>query len=303
MNHGIYEALEAKKPLVSDGAMGTVLQDLGLTDGGSPELWNVNKSEVIDGILEGYAAAGARFLTTNTFGGTRPRLEMHGLADRVHELNAAGARIARTVADRHPGVFVLGDLGPTGELMEPMGTLTIDDAKAIFAEQIRALIEGGVDAILIETMSDLSEVEAAVRATQEVAPTLPIVATLSFDTNLRTMMGTKPEQAIKVLSALGVRIIGANCGRGTDEIRIIAEQLAQARENLAPAEQAELYLIVQSNAGLPKLHGDVFAYDGTPEEMASYAVNMAELGIDIIGSCCGSTSFHTKAIVDALASR
>jgi 5-methyltetrahydrofolate--homocysteine methyltransferase len=294
MTNAIYDAIDAGRPLVSDGAMGTVLQDLGLNDGGAPELWNVEKPEVIDGILESYAAAGARFLTTNTFGGTRPRLELHGLADRVKELNAAGARIARSVADRRHGVFVLGDIGPTGELMEPMGTLTIEEAKGIFAEQITGLIEGGVDAILIETMSDLSEAEAAVRASQEIAPTLPIIVTMSFDTNFRTMMGTKPEQAVKVLSALGVRIIGANCGRGTDEIGIIAEQLANARVE-------GVYLIVQSNAGLPKLHGDVFAYDGTPEEMANYALEMAALGIDIIGSCCGSNSLHTKAIADALA--
>jgi 5-methyltetrahydrofolate--homocysteine methyltransferase len=293
MSSAIYQAIETGKPLVSDGAMGTVLQDLGLNDGGAPELWNVNKPDVIENILENYAAAGARFLTTNTFGGTRPRLELHGLAERVKELNAAGARIAKRVADRHPGVFVLGDIGPTGELMEPMGTLTIEDAKDIFAEQIAGLIEGGVDGILIETMSDLSEAEAAVRASQEIAPTLPIIVTMSFDTNFRTMMGTKPEQAVKVLSALGVRIIGANCGRGTDEIGIIAQQLANARVE-------GVYLIVQSNAGLPKLHGDVFAYDGTPEEMANYALEMAALGIDIIGSCCGSNSLHTKAIADAL---
>jgi 5-methyltetrahydrofolate--homocysteine methyltransferase len=296
MNEAIFRAIEADGPLVSDGAMGTVLQNLGLNDGGAPELWNVVKPEVIERILEDYAAAGARFLTTNTFGGTRPRLELHDLADRVKELNEAGARIAGRVANRHPGVFVLGDIGPTGELMEPMGTLTIEDAKNIFAEQIAGLAQGGVDAILIETMSDLSEVEAAVRASQEIAPTLPIIATMSFDTNLRTMMGTKPEQAVKALSALGVRIIGANCGRGTDEIRVIAQQLAQARPD-------GIYLIVQSNAGLPKLHGDVFEYDGTPEEMAIYAREMADLGIDIIGSCCGSTSLHTKAIVDALAPR
>jgi 5-methyltetrahydrofolate--homocysteine methyltransferase len=293
MSSAIYQAIETGKPLVSDGAMGTVLQDLGLNDGGAPELWNVNKPDVIENILENYAAAGARFLTTNTFGGTRPRLELHGLAERVKELNAAGARIAKRVADRHPGVFVLGDIGPTGELMEPMGTLIIEDAKDIFAEQIAGLIEGGVDGILIETMSDLSEAEAAVRASQEIAPTLPIIVTMSFDTNFRTMMGTKPEQAVKVLSALGVRIIGANCGRGTDEIGIIAQQLANARVE-------GVYLIVQSNAGLPKLHGDVFAYDGTPEEMANYALEMAALGIDIIGSCCGSNSLHTKAIADAL---
>lgn len=296
MSEAIYQAIEAGKPLVFDGAMGTVLQDLGLADGGAPELWNVDRPEIIEGILEKYAVAGARFLTTNTFGGTKPRLELHGLADRVEELNAAGARVARTVADRHDGVFVMGDVGPTGELMEPMGTLTLDGAKEIFSEQIRGLVAGGADAILIETMSDLAEVEAAVLAAKEIAPTLPIVATLSFDTNLRTMMGTKPEQAVKSLAALGVRIIGANCGRGTDEMLIIAKQLVEARPD-------GVYLITQSNAGLPKLHGDVFEYDGTPEEMAAHALQMAALGIDIIGSCCGSTAAHTKAMVDALAAR
>lgn len=296
MTNAIYDALESGQPLVSDGAMGTVLQESGLIDGGAPELWNVEKPELIEDILEQYAVAGACFLTTNTFGGTKPRLKLHDLADRSMELNVAGARIARRVADRHNGVFVLGDLGPTGELMEPMGSLTIDDAKAIFAEQITALVEGGIDAILIETMSDLSEVEAAVRAAQGVAPSLPIIVTMSFDTNLRTMMGTKPEQALKVLSALGVRIIGANCGRGPDEIRVIAQQLAQARPE-------GVFLITQSNAGLPVLHGDVFEYDGTPSEMATYALEMAALGIDIIGSCCGSNSSHTKAMTEALTSR
>ena len=296
MSNAIYDALKAGQPLVSDGAMGTVLQERGLIDGGAPELWNVSKPEVIDDILENYATAGARFLTTNTFGGTKPRLELHGLAGRAKELNIAGAQIARRVADRHSGVFVLGDLGPTGELMEPMGSLTIEGAKAIFAEQIAALVEGGIDAILIETMSDLSEVEAAVRAAQEVAPSLPIIATMSFDTNFRTMMGTKPEQALKVLSALGVRIIGANCGRGTDEIRVIAQQLVDARPE-------GVFLITQSNAGLPVLHGDVFEYDGTPSEMATYALEMAALGIDIIGSCCGSDASHTKAMTESLTSR
>jgi 5-methyltetrahydrofolate--homocysteine methyltransferase len=296
MSNAIYVALESGEPVVSDGAMGTVLQESGLTDGGAPELWNVERPEVIEDILEQYAVAGARFLTTNTFGGTKPRLKLHDLADRSMELNVAGARIARRVADRYNGVFVLGDLGPTGELMEPLGSLTSDDAKAIFAEQIAPLVEGGIDAILIETMSDLSEVEAAVRAAQEVAPSLPIIVTMSFDTNLRTMMGTKPEQALEVVSALGVRIIGANCGRGPDEIRVIAQQLAQARPE-------GVFLITQSNAGLPVLHGDIFEYDGTPQEMATYALEMASLGIAIIGSCCGSNASHTKAMTKALTSR
>ena len=284
----IYEALE-KGILISDGAMGTMLQGKGLTDGGAPELWNVDNPTAIEDVLEEYAAAGANLITTNTFGGTRGRLQMHGLEDRLFELNKAGAEIARKVADRHPGCYVMGDVGPSGELMEPMGTMTIDEAKALFADQIKALVAGGVDAILIETMSDLQEVEAAVKAAKEVAPELPVIVTFSFDTNMRTMMGVKPAVAVKTLAAEGVRIIGANCGRGVDEMRIIAKELTGARPD-------GVFIITQSNAGLPKLVGDEFIYDGTPEEMAKYAKDMKDLGVNVIGSCCGSTPAHTKAM-------
>ena len=294
MADDLYAVLDEGARLLGDGAMGTMLQEAGLDDGGAPELWNVERPEVIEGILDGYAAAGSRLITTCTFGGTRPRLEMHDLGDRVAEINRAGAEVARRVADRHPGVFVLGDVGPSGELMDPMGTLTPESAQELFAEQIRALAEGGADAILIETMSDLSEVEAAVRAAQEVAPDLPIVATMSFDTNLRTMMGVKPGQAVEAIAARGVRVIGANCGRGPDEMRVIAAEMAEARP-------ADIYLMTQSNAGLPKLVGDHFEYDGTPEVMAEYANDMRDLGIDVIGACCGSTPAHIAAMRDALA--
>ncbi len=289
----IYDAL-ANAVLASDGAMGTMLQERGLTDGGAPELWNVEKPEEIEAVLEAYAAAGAKFITTNTFGATRGRLELHGLADRVIELNQAGATIARTVADRHPGCFVMGDIGPSGELMDPMGTLTPESAKELFAEQIKGLVAGGVDAILIETMSDLAEVEAAVEAAKEVAPGLPIIATMSFDTNLRTMMGVKPAIAVTQLSSIGVRIIGANCGRGTDEMRQIAQEMVNARPE-------GVFIITQSNSGLPKLVGDTFIYEGTPDEMAKYATEMKEMGVNIVGSCCGSTPAHTKAIAAAIA--
>jgi len=288
----IYEALE-KGILISDGAMGTMLQGKGLTDGGAPELWNVENPSAIEEVLEEYAAAGANLITTNTFGGTRGRLQMHGLEDRLFELNKAGAEIARKVADRHPGCFVMGDVGPSGELMEPMGTMTIEEATALFADQIKALVAGGVDAILIETMSDLQEVEAAVKAAKAVAPNLPIIVTFSFDTNMRTMMGVKPAVAVSTLAAQGVRIIGANCGRGVDEMRVIAKELTDARTD-------GVYIITQSNAGLPKLVGGDFVYDGTPEEMAKYAQDMKTLGVNVIGSCCGSSPAHTKAMAAAI---
>lgn len=289
----VYEWLDAGNPLVGDGAMGTALQDLGLTDGGAPELWNVEQPEKVASVLRTYATAGANVVTTNTFGGTKGRLDMHDLGDRVHELNKAGSEVARSVADQFENVFVFGDVGPSGELMDPMGTLTPESGKALFADQIRGLVSGGCDAILIETMSDLGEVAAAVEAAKEVAPGMPIVATLSFDTNLRTMMGVKPAQAITAIAEMGVRLIGANCGRGTDEMRIIASELADAKP-------AGVHIFIQSNAGLPQLVGADFVYTGTPEEMGEFATEMKALGIKAIGSCCGSAQSHTAAIAQAL---
>jgi 5-methyltetrahydrofolate--homocysteine methyltransferase len=284
--------LAAAGTVVVDGGMGTLLQDKGLVDGGSGELWNVERPAVIRDAHRAYARAGARILTTNTFGGTRPRLDMHGLGDRVHELNEAGARLAREVADEH-GALVAGDLGPTGELMEPLGTMDASGAQLIFAEQLAGLRDGGIDLVLIETMSDLAEVEAAVAAAREVVPGLPVVATLSFDTNLRSMMGVRPADAVTALAAAGVDAVGANCGRGPGEMAAIAAQMAAARP-------PGLLLVAQSNAGLPQVVGDHFEYDATPEDMAAHGVELRDLGIDLIGACCGSTPEHVGAISRAL---
>ena len=280
-------------PLLGDGAMGTMLQDLGNSEGGAPELWNVERADVVEAVLEGYAAAGSRLLTTNTFGGTRARLQMHDLDARVGELNQAAAELARRVADRYDGVFVLGDIGPSGELMEPMGELTPESAADMFGEQIRGLVAGGVDGILIETMSDLAEVEAAVTAARAEAPGLPVLVTLSFDTNLRTMMGVSPAMAVQSIAEMGADVIGANCGRGLEEMRIIAAQLAESGAG-------SVRLMVQSNAGLPRLQGDTFIFDGTPDEMATYAADMRDLGFSVIGACCGSTPEHIAAMRAAL---
>lgn len=274
---------------VADGAMGTTLQTRGLDDGGAPELWNVEKPEVITAIFEEYVAAGSQLLTTNTFGGSRPRLQMHGLEDRVYELNKAAAEIARSVADATPGVYVMGDIGPSGDLMEPMGIMTHESAKELFEEQIQGLVDGGVDAILIETMSDLGEVKAAIDAAKTVATGLPILATLSFDTNLHTMMGVSPAQAVVALTELGADVVGANCGRGFEEMQTIAEQMIAARPESA-------LLIMQTNAGLPELVGGEFVYNGTPEAMGALVQGLKDSGVDIIGACCGSTAEHVAAI-------
>ena len=281
-----------RTPVLVDGGMGTLLQDSGLEGGAAGELWNVERPDVIRACHQAYAAAGARLLTTNTFGGSRPRLQMHGLEDRVHELNRAAAAVAREVADEH-GILVAGDLGPTGELLAPLGTMSPEEAQDLFEEQLVGLRDGGIDVVLIETMSDLGEVLTAVAAARSVVPDLPVVATLSFDTNLRTMMGVRPADAVTELAAAGVDAVGANCGRGPEEMAAIAAQMAEARP-------AGLLLVAQSNAGLPQVVGDHFEYDATPADLAEHARDLHKLGIDLIGGCCGSTPEHVAAMRDAV---
>lgn len=281
------------RPVLLDGGMGTLLQDRGLEDGAPGELWNLDNPDAVRAAHAAYAEAGARVLTTNTFGGTRPRLDMHGLGDRLAEVNRTAARIARSVADEH-GILVAGDLGPTGELLEPLGTMSAEQAQALFAEQVEALAAGGVDLLLVETLSDLGEADAALAAARAVAPDLPVVVTMSFDTNLRTMMGVRPGNAVAHLAAAGADAVGANCGRGPEEMELIAAEMAQARTG-------DLLLVAQSNAGLPQLVGDHFEYDATPDDLAAHGTRLAGLGIDLIGACCGSTPAHIAAIGGSLA--
>ena len=280
--------LGADRPVLLDGAMGTLLQDSGLEDGAPGELWNLENPDAVRAAHAAYAEAGARLLTTNTFGGTRPRLDMHGLGDRVAEVNRTAAQLARSVADE-TGLLVAGDLGPTGELLAPLGTMTPDEAQALFAEQLRALVDGGIDLVLVETLSDLGEADAAIAAARDVAPGLPVVVTMSFDTNVRTMMGVRPAEAVAHLAAAGADAVGANCGRGPTEMETIAADMAQARTG-------DVLLVAQSNAGLPQVVGDHFEYDATPGDLAAHASRLAGLGIDLVGGCCGSTPAHIAAM-------
>ena len=290
--HPLIERLGQGGPLLGDGAMATMLQDAGLTGGDAPELWNVKNPDAVQAVYRRYAEAGCHIITTNTFGGTTARLKMHNLQDRLHELNGAGVRLARAVADEVGDVLVAASVGPTGELLDPLGVLTMEEAIALFAEQVVVLAEAGADFILTETMSDLQEVEAAVRAVQQVSD-LPVACLLTFDTNLHTMMGVSPKQAVETLASWGVQVIGANCGNGPSEIQTVMAEMVQHR----PPGVA---LYAQSNAGLPVLQdGDVY-YDGTPAVMADYARQMHALGVDVIGGCCGTTPAHLLAMREAL---
>jgi 5-methyltetrahydrofolate--homocysteine methyltransferase len=290
--HTLLAWLDAGRIILGDGAMGTMLQQAGLTDGGAPELWNATYPERVKAVYQAYVDAGANMIETNTFGGTSARLKMHDLQERVVELNRAGAQLACAVAHSR-GVLVAGSIGPSGELIEPVGPLTMAEAEAMFAEQTIGLVEGGVDCLVIETMSHLNEVLAAINGVRQVAPEMLIVATMSFDTNLHTMMGVSPREAVETLAAYGVKVIGANCGRGTDDMQMIATQMAQYRPE-------GVYLMVQSNAGMPKFANGEIYYDGTPEVMADYAVKMRALGINVIGACCGSSPAHIAAMRTAL---
>lgn len=289
----LLEWLAEGRVLVGDGAMGTMLQRAGLTDGGAPELWNVTQPDKVRAIYQAYIDAGANIIETNTFGGTAARLKLHNLQHRVIELNRAGVRLAKEVAEP-AGVLVAGSIGPTGELIEPVGPLSMADAEALFAEQVQGLVEGGVDLLVIETMSHLNEVEAAVNGARQVAPELPIVTTLSFDTNFHTMMGVSPRTAVEKISGWGIQVIGANCGNGPTEIETVMTQMAQYRP-------AGVYLMAQSNAGLPQYVNGAIEYDGTPAVMADFALRLRDLGINIIGACCGSTPDHIAAMAAALA--
>jgi 5-methyltetrahydrofolate--homocysteine methyltransferase len=290
MTDRLLELLQRKGLLLGDGAMGTMLQLAGLTDGGAPELWNVTHPEAVRAIYQGYADAGSDIITSNSFGGTRYRLKLHHLQERVFELNQAAAALARDVAgaDR----LVAGSMGPTGELMEPLGPLTLDEARTAFAEQAAGLAAGGVDFFLVETMSSLDEVRAAVEGARA-ASELPVVVTMTFDTNFRTMMGVTPAQAVQTLHSWGVAVVGANCGNGPAEIERIMAEMAQARPE-------GVTLMAQSNAGLPRWSDGDISYDGTPEVMADYAQRMRALGVQVIGACCGSTPEHLAAMRQTL---
>lgn len=285
--------LASDSPIVADGGMGTLLIARGLSRGEAPESWNVNRPDDVRQIHRDYIEAGAQIILTNSFGGTRYRLGMHDLADRVAELNQAAAELARAEADAvTQPVVVGGSMGPTGQMIAPMGTLAFEDAVSAFEEQALALVAGGVDVLWIETMSDLEEVRAAVEGARKAALDTPIVATMTFDTKGRTMMGVKPETALATLKEYGVLALGGNCGNGPDEIEAVIEKM-YGTDTVVP-------LIAKANAGLPKMKDGVPVYDATPEVMGEYAGRVRERGARIIGACCGSTPAHIRAIADAL---
>jgi len=274
--------------LVIDGAMGTELFSRGLPAGEAPERWNLDEPGRVQDVHRAYIEAGSDIVLTNTFGGTKFRLALHSLDDRVFEINKAAAENARRAADSADRrVMVAGSMGPSGELIVPLGSLEQAEAQAGFAEQARGLDAGGVDILWIETMSSLEEVEAAVLGAQE-ASDLPVTVTFSFDTAGRTMMGVTGSVAAKRLAELGVAAIGANCGNNLADTEAALAEIRAAAPGLP--------VISKANAGIPEWHGADLAYSGTPEVMAAHAHRVRSHGIDIIGGCCGSGPAHIAAI-------
>ena len=287
--------LLATRPwLLADGATGSNLFDVGLVSGDAPELWNTEQPAKITALHQSFVDAGADILLTNSFGGTRYRLKLHQAQDRVAELNTTAARLARAVADASGReIAVAGSIGPTGEIMEPIGPLSMAQATEAFAEQAQALAAGGADVMWIETMSSAEEVQAAVAGAATTG--LPIVCTLSFDTNGRTMMGISPSDFAALEKTLVPRLAacGTNCGVGASEV-------VACIHNLAEAAGPDVVLVAKGNCGIPQYVDGAICYNGTPELMAVYARMALDAGARIIGGCCGTSPKHLRAMRDAL---
>lgn len=290
----LLEKLVVGRALISDGAWGTMLQQAGLVPGECPELWCLTHRDQVKKIASDYVAAGADMIETNSFGGTRFKLEFFGLAGKTGEINRAAAEISREAAGSD--CLVLGSIGPTGKMLL-MEDVTEEDLYNAFREQAEALAAGGVDAACIETMSALDEVGLAIRAVRE-NTALEVAATLTFERNnkgeYRTMMGVTPSQAAEFCLAQGAAVIGANCGNG------FAQMVEVVREIRASAPSAPI--LVHANAGMPKNVDGHTVFDETPEDAARHVPALLAAGVNIIGGCCGTTPAHIAAIAAAVRS-
>jgi methionine synthase I (cobalamin-dependent) len=282
----LLQTLQSGAPLLADGATGTMLQGMGLPIGEAPERWTLEKPDAIRKLAQLYVNAGSDIIYTNTFGASRVHLARLGLDKQVMEVNAAAVKLAR---EANPA-FVVGSIGPTGEMLDPYGDFSPDAAKESFAEQAQALAAAGVDGLVCETFTDLTEALMAVEAAQ--ATKLPVLASMAFDANGRTMMGVTPEDAVTQLAAAGAVVVGTNCSVGPDSM----EQVIRAMKAAGP----KTLLLAKPNAGMPKVVNGQAIYDVSPATLAAFAAQMKALGVAVIGGCCGTTPEHLQAMRDAL---
>ena len=287
--------LGEKSTLLTDGATGTSFFAMGLQSGDAPELWNIDYPERVSRHYQAFVDAGSDLILTNSFGGTRYRLQLHKAEHRVAELNIAAASLLREVASKSDReIIVAGSMGPTGEILAPLGDLQAADAVAAFAEQALALQQGGADVIWIETMSSQEEVEYAVQGARQTD--LPIVFTMSFDTNGRTMMGVGAADMMNLHQRLGVHACGTNCGIGASEVVAAILNLQASK----PDGGDDPILVAKANCGIPEFIDGEIHYNGTPEIMARYATMARDAGARIVGGCCGTSPEHVAAMRHAL---
>ncbi len=278
---------KAQKSLVfSDGSMGVFLQKYGLGGGDCPELWNITRGDVVSSVHKSYIEAGSDLIITNTLGGNRIKLSEYKLENRIKEINETAVRLAKKEAGNK--ALVAGDVGPTGKFVKPLGPLTFDEMKDIYKEQIEALANAGADCIFFETHIDILELKAGIIACREICG-LPVIASVTFEKDGRTVTGSTPEAAFTLLEALGVDMAGTNCGTGpADMVNII-----RSIEGLV-----SIPVIAQANAGLPRLKGNTTVFNGTPETYMEDALKMIEHGVNAVGGCCGTTPEYIRLLHD-----
>ncbi len=287
------ERLNAGEVLVADGATGTNLQKMGVKPGTPPENLVLDDPDTILSLETAFVRAGSDIILTCTFGGTRLRMRESKYADRAPEVNLRAAELARKAASNCDGVLVAGSMGPTGALMKPFGPLTPEEVTASYAEQARALTEGGVDLLLIETMFAFEEADAAFQGARSVTD-LPIVVSFSYDRGTATMMGVRPTKVATKYREMGATLIGANCGTTLENMEKVIAEYAGAAPGFP--------LWAKPNAGLPRMDAETnrAVYDVTPEQMGDFARKYIALGARVVGGCCGSTPEHVAGIVKAV---
>ena len=296
MPDALTDLLSTRDWILADGATGTNLFNMGLSSGDSPEFWNVEQPDNIRALYRGPVEAGSDLFLTNTFGGNASRLKLHNAQHRVAEFNRAGAELGREIADKQSRkVIVAGSMGPTGEVMAPLGALTHEIAVEMFEEQAQALKDGGADVLWVETISAPEEYKAAAEAAARVG--MPWCGTMSFDTAGRTMMGTTSADMVKMVGKLGhpPTAFGANCGVGASDLLRTVLGFTESDPGRP--------VIAKGNAGIPKYVEGHIHYDGTPVVMADYAALARDCGAKIIGGCCGTTPDHLRAMREALETR
>src|SRR6266540_6989946 len=282
----------SERPLLGDGAMGTMLYARGVPLDACFDVFNLNDPKSVQGIHSEYIQAGADWIETNTFGANRFKLAVHGLSAKVRDINLRGAKLARDVRETMGrDVFVLGSVGPLGKYLAPLGSITLEEARAAFSEQALGLLEGGVDAFVIETFSDLVELGQAVAAVRAITD-LPIVASTAFTQDLVTFLGSTPLEVARTLRDLPIQGLGATSSVGFSTLFAVLEQMLP--------EAAGLPVIIQPNAGLPSRIGERLIYISSPAYMAEFAARMIGAGARLVGGCCGTTADHIRAMREAV---